>query len=96
MLASEIDGFLGLGLGNLAGKDPRHADSRPVDMEHDSRGVGLVEAKDPLKDEDHELHGGVVVIVEDNLEHRWLLELGSLLELGTTLSLALLFVVRRA
>ena len=66
-------------LGDLIGVDPSHAESRAVDVEPHLVGRHLVVPEDLNQDSDDKLHGGVVVVVDQHLVHRWLLGLRAFL-----------------
>jgi hypothetical protein len=56
-----------LGFGNLKWVDPRQANPRVVDLEHDLHRLVFGFAKDPRQDINHKIHGGVVVVQQQNL-----------------------------
>ena len=56
-----------LGLGDLSNEDTRHAHPAPVDLQHDLGRGGRAFAKYLFEDRDDELHGRVIVVVQENL-----------------------------
>jgi len=77
---SEISDLSDLGLCDLTGVDTRHADSRPVNVEHDSGGFGFVSSEDAFEDFHDKFHGGEIVIVNEHFVHGRLLGRGSFFE----------------
>src|SRR5262245_61549339 len=75
VLARQLLHLAGAGLGHLAGIDAGDADAVPVHVEHYARGARQVVAEDRLQDPHDELHGGVVVVVEEHLVGSWPREL---------------------
>ena len=58
---------LHLGIGNVVWVDAGDAEAVVVDVQHDLDRFVLATMKDRLEDPDHELPGGVVVVVEEDL-----------------------------
>jgi hypothetical protein len=73
---------------NVARIDPTHADAFPMHLQHDLGGSLAGHAEELLNDDDHELHGGVVVVEQHDFVHRRRLQLAALrLQCGVVLEL---------
>ena len=70
-----VDHQLDLGFGNLSWKHPTDTDAPGMHMQHYLLGPGLGHMKDLHQQFHHEFHRGVVIVVQQDLVHRWLLEL---------------------
>ena len=62
------------GFGYVPGKYPGHSFSFLMDLEHDPGRFLAVFVKNNLKDQDHEIHGGIIVIEQQDFIHRWLFD----------------------
>src|SRR5690606_4141366 len=60
-----------LGFGHFAREDTADATSPGVDVEHHLGGALQVHAEELLQHGHDEVHGGVVVVQQDHLVHRW-------------------------
>jgi hypothetical protein len=67
--ASHIQGFPDLGFGDFSGVNPRDTDSRPVDMQHDSRAFTLGVVKNGAQEVRDKFHTGEIVVVQKHFEH---------------------------
>src|SRR5579883_861574 len=63
-------------LRNLISKDPAYPFALGVDLEHDAGCFRAIHRKEALQDVDDELHGGIVVIDQNDLIERRAFELG--------------------
>ncbi len=73
MLAGKIVHLLDFRLRHVAGKNPAHPDAARMYMEHDLGGLFLIHAEKILQNQHDKLHGGEIIIQEQDLEHRrWL------------------------
>src|ERR1700674_918365 len=80
--------LLHFGCRDVAGIDPTHANAFPMHLQHDLRGSLSGHAEKLLYDDHHELHRGVVVVEQHDLEHRGRLQLAALrLQCGVVLGL---------
>src|ERR1043165_6543382 len=75
VLARETGRLLDLHLGDLVGKGSGGTRAAEVDVEHDLDGLLLRHVEDRYQHPHHELHGGVVVVVEQDPEERRFLDL---------------------
>src|SRR5713226_5493544 len=66
-------GLRHLHLGDFVSVNTGHADSFHVDVQHDLDGLILRHVEHRLQHLDHEIHGGVVIVVEQHPEKRRLL-----------------------
>src|SRR3989344_899215 len=63
---------------NIPGKYTAYAHAFAMDLEHDLGRTLATQRKEALQDRHDEIHGGVVVVEQQHLEHRWRLGLGTL------------------
>src|SRR5712691_11324890 len=75
MLPRERSRLLHLHLGDLESVDPGHPDSLDVDVQHDLNRLFLRHGVNRLQYPHHEIHGGVIIIVQQHLEERRLVDL---------------------
>ena len=64
-----------LGFSDIPWINPRHTNPLGMDMHHDSVGGIFIVPKKPDEDRDHEFLRGVVIVMQDHLEHGWAFEL---------------------
>ena len=72
VLAGEIHDLADFGFGDFVCKHAALADPMIVNMQHDTCGIILALLEKPLQDMNDELHGGVVVVEEQNTIEAWL------------------------
>ncbi len=60
-----------LGLGDITRKSAHHCCAFSVDDKHQTGGLLNVIGKEFLDDMDHKLHWRVVIVQQNDLEHRW-------------------------
>jgi hypothetical protein len=70
MLAGKVHDLSDFGFGDFVGVHAANANAMLVDVEHDPGGVLLILAEKPLQHVDHELHGRVVIIEQQDLVQR--------------------------
>ena len=63
--------LLGLGLGNIAGKDADDGRAFGMDNEHEPGGFFKIVGEELLDHMDDKFHGRVIVVQQDDLEHGW-------------------------
>src|SRR3954447_1334372 len=88
MLPGVCRDLLHLGGSNVAGIDPTDPDAFAMHLQHHLRGPFPAHAEELLQHHHNELHGGVVVVQQHDLEHRRRLQLAALgLQYGVVLLL---------
>lgn len=59
-----------LGFGNLMAEYTHYRETFFVNSQHDFKGLRVIETKEPLQNDDHELHRCVVVVQQQHLVAR--------------------------
>ena len=62
------------GLGDLVSVDPTHASTTSMDVQHDLRSLLPAKAEKAFQNSHHKLHGSVVIVEQNHLVQRRLLE----------------------
>lgn len=75
MLAGQIMDQGDLGFSHVPGVDAGNANSLLVDIQHDFGGILSLLVKDGFQNHDNKIHGGVIIVMEQNLEHGRLFDL---------------------
>ena len=70
MLTGEVHYLRGFGLRRLTRKGPASARPLVVGLEHDAHGIVVLQFEHLLQHVHHELHWGMVIVQNPNLEHR--------------------------